>query len=131
MKNLFSYIKIGKEILTFKDWNWKNKFYCNKTPIFLGDADIEKILVSNKIFFSEQNYKYFISYLYNGNKVKRLNIILSKASEYVKSYDRQTKWIYFLIDNDNLLEKCIIIWDKASADIKKNLIASLSIMNNF
>ena len=97
----------------------------------MGDADIEKILVSNKIFFSEQNYKYFISYLYNGNKVKRLNIILSKASEYVKSYDRQTKWIYFLIDNDDLLEKCIIIWDKASADIKKNLIASLSIMNNF
>ena len=97
----------------------------------MGDADIEKILVSNKTFFSEQNYKYFISYLYNGNKVKRLNIILSKASEYVKSYDRQTKWIYFLIDNDDLLEKCIIIWDKASADIKKNLIASLSIMNNF
>ena len=97
----------------------------------MGDADIEKILVSNKISFGEQNCKYFISYLYNGNKVKPLNIILSKASEYVKSYDRQTKWIYFLIDNDDLLEKCITIWNKASADIKKNLIASLSIMNNF
>ena len=45
----------------------KNKFYHNKTPIVLGDADIKKILVSNKIYFSEQNYKYFIGYLYNGN----------------------------------------------------------------
>ena len=27
----------------------KNKFYCNRTPIFLKDGDIDKILVSNRI----------------------------------------------------------------------------------
>ena len=89
---------MGKGILTFKDNEIeKNKFYHHKTPIFLGDVDIEKVLISNKIFFGEKNYKYFIGYLYNGNKVKPLNIMLSKTSAYVKSYDGQTKWMYFLI----------------------------------
>ena len=42
-----------------------------------------------------------------------------KTSDYVKSYDGQTKWMYFLIENDDLLEKYNAIWDKVSADIKK------------
>ena len=53
--------------------------------------------------------------------------MLPKAKAYVKSYDGQTKWMYFLIEDDNLLEKYNTIWDKVSADLKKNLIASLSI----
>ena len=31
-------------------------------------------------------------------------MMLYKTSTYVKRYDRQTKWIYFLIENDDLLE---------------------------
>ena len=34
------------------------------------------VLVSNKIFFGEKNYKYFIDYLYNEHKVKPLHIML-------------------------------------------------------
>ena len=45
--------------------------------------------------------------------------MLPKTSVYVKSYDEQTKWMYFLIENDVLLEKCNTISDKLSADIKK------------
>ena len=30
--------------------------------------------------------------------------MLPKTSSYVKSYDGQTKWMYFLIEYDNLLE---------------------------
>ena len=67
----------------------------------------------------KENYKYFIDYLYNGNKVKPLDIMLLKTSAYVKSYDGQTKWMYFLIEDDDLLEKYNTIWDKVSADIKK------------
>ena len=65
----------------------------HKSPIFLKDVDIEKVLVSHKTFFSEKNYKYFIGYLYNDNNVKPLHIIIPKASTYVKSYDGQTKWM--------------------------------------
>ena len=54
-----------------------------------------------------------------------------KTSAYGKSYDGQTKWMYFLIEDDDLLEKFNTIWDKVSADIKKNLIASLSIIKPY
>ena len=38
--------------------------------------------------------------------------MLTKTSAYVKSYDGQTKWMYFLIEDDDF-------WDKVSADVKK------------
>ena len=71
--------KNGKEILTFGDIEIeKNKFYRDKTPILLKDVDIENVLASNKIYFGEKNYKYFIGYLYNYNKLKPLHIMLPK-----------------------------------------------------
>ena len=110
---------MGKEILTFEDIKIeKNKFYHHKTPILLGDVDIERLLVSYKISFSEKNCKYFIGYLYNDNKVKPLQTVLPKTSIYVKCYEEQTKWMYFLIEDDDLLEKYNTIWDKVSTDIK-------------
>ena len=45
--------------------------------------------------------------------------MLQKASTYVKRCDGQTKWIYFFIEDDDLLKKYDTIWDKVSADIKK------------
>ena len=66
--------------------------------------------------------------MYNGNKVKTLNIRLAKRSAYVKSYDGQTRWIYCSTEDDDLLETYNIILDKFSADTKKNLIESLSII---
>ena len=101
---------MGNEILTFGDIEIeKNKFYHNKTPIFLKYVDIEKLLVFKKISFGEKNYKCFIGYLYNDNKVKLLHLMLPKTSAYVKSYDGQTKWMYSLIEDDDLLEKYNII----------------------
>ena len=85
----------------------------------LRDIDIERVLVSNRISFGEKNYKYFIDYLYNDHKVKPLHIMLPKTSACVKSCDGQTKWMYFLIKDDDLLEKYNTIWDKVIADIKK------------
>ena len=43
--------------------------------------------------------------MYNDHKVKSLHIMLPKTSDYVKSYDGKTKWIYFLIENEDLSEK--------------------------
>ena len=50
-------------------------------------------------------YKYFIGYLYDDYNVKPLHITLPKMSAHVKSYDGQTKWMYFLNEDDDLLEK--------------------------
>ena len=100
---LFSYIKIGKEILT-QYWNWKINIVI--ILLFLvgrvGDFDIEKVLVSKKISFGEKNYKDFIGCLCDNHKVKPLHIIFPKTTSYVKPYDGQTKWMYFLIENDDL-----------------------------
>ena len=41
------------------------------------------------------------------------------------------KWMYFLTEDDDLLEKYNTIWDKASADIKKNFMANLSTIKFF
>ena len=46
-------------------------------------------------------------------------MMLPKTSAYVKSYDGQTKLMYFLIESGDLLEKYDSICDKVSADIKK------------
>ena len=45
--------------------------------------------------------------------------MLPKIITYVKGYDGKSKWMYFLIENDNLLEKYNAIWYKVSADIKE------------
>ena len=55
----------------------------------------------------------------NGNKVKPSHIMLPKTGACVKIYDGQTKWIYFLIEDDDLLEKYNTVWDKFRADMKK------------
>ena len=57
--------------------------------------------------------------MYDNHKVKPLHIILPKTSAYVKSYDGQTKWMCFLIEDDDFLEKYNTVWDKVGADIKK------------
>ena len=42
--------------------------------------------------------------------------MLPRTSGYVKSYGRQTKWMYFLIEAADLLEKYNTIWDKVSSE---------------
>ena len=45
--------------------------------------------------------------------------MLPKTSAYVKRYDGQAKWMYFLIGDDYLLNKYNTIQDKVLPDIKK------------
>ena len=63
--------------------------------------------------------------------MKPLHIMLPKTSAYVKRYDGQTKWLNFFTEDDDLLEKYSTICDKVSADMKKILIANLSIITIF
>ena len=105
----------------------KNRsFTAMKIHFFKKDVDTESILIFNKAFSSEKNYKYFIGYLCDDNKVKPLHIILPKASVYIKIYDDKTKWMYFLIEDDDLLNKYNDTWDEINDRIKKNLMTNLS-----
>ena len=51
-------------------------------------------------------------------------------SAYVKSDYGQTKWMYFLVEDDDILEKYNTIWGKVSTDIKKEF-DSEPFFNNF
>ena len=75
--------------------------------------------------------KYFISYLYNNYQSKPLHIMVPKTRVYVEIYHGQTKWMYFLTEDDDLLEKCNTTWDKVSSDIKNNFMANLSAIKIF
>ena len=78
---------MGKEILMFGHIEIeKIKFYSHKSPIFLKNIKIQKVLVSNKISFGEKSHEYVIGYLYNDHKVKPLYILLPETRAYVKSY---------------------------------------------
>ena len=56
--------------------------------------------------------------------------MLPKTSTFVKYYDGQTKWKYFLIEDDDLLKKYNTIWDKGRLILKENLKASPPTMKN-
>ena len=76
--------------------------------------------MSNKISSGEKNHKYFISYLYNDRKVKPLHLMVPKTSTYVKRYDEQIRWIYFLIEDDDI-EKYNTIRQKVCTDIENEV----------
>ena len=56
--------------------------------------------------------------------------MLPKTSAYVKRYDGQTKSMYFLIEDDDLLEKYNTNWDKVSTVFEKEFDSKL-VYNNF
>ena len=48
--------------------------------------------------------------------------MLPKTSAYVKSYDGETKWMHFVIKDDDLWEKYNTVCDKVSVDMEKEFL---------
>ena len=97
----------------------KMKFTTIKVLFFKKMQILKKYQYLTRFFLVKKNDRYFIGDLYNDHKVKTLPIKLPKTSAYINSYDVQTKWNSFLIEDNGLLEKYNIVWDKVSADIEK------------
>ena len=96
---------MGKEITKFSDIEIeKTSFAAIKFP-FLEDLDIDNALVTKKDSSGEKTYEYFIGYLYGDYKIKPLHIMPPKVRTYVKGFDDHTEWMFFLTDDDDLLEK--------------------------
>ena len=62
------------------------------------NIDIDKVIVSNKVSFGENGFKYFVGYK-DDNKIRPLCIYLPKMSAYRKNFD-ETKYMSFLIKYD-------------------------------
>ena len=57
------YIKIGKSIIKFGDTEIeKHKFHQYRKPILIKNIDFNQLVVSNKISFGKNGFKYFIGY---------------------------------------------------------------------
>ena len=65
-------------------------------------VDNNKIIVSNKISFGKEGFKYFIGYN-DSKKVRPLCTILRKLSAYRRNFD-ETKYMSFMIENGELLQ---------------------------
>ena len=57
-----------------------------KSPILINSIYINKIVVSNKVFFSKNVFKYFIGYK-DGKKVRLFYILLPRMSAYWRDFD--------------------------------------------
>ena len=71
------------------------EFQYYESPISISDININKIIVSNKLLFGKQDFKYFIGYK-DARKIRSLYIFRSRMGIYKKYFD-QTKYMCFLI----------------------------------
>ena len=62
-------------------------FHQPKRPISIKNRDINKIMVSNKVFFGKRGFKYFIGYK-DAEKMWPLFIFLPKMSAYRRYFDK-------------------------------------------
>ena len=85
----------------------------------INNIDINKIVLSNKVLFVNQDFKYFIGYK-DAKKTNPLCIFVPKMSAQRRDFGK-TKCMSFMIKYETILEKCNIIWEKFSNRIKKKL----------
>ena len=101
-------------------WNSKTKILPAWRTHFDRHINTDKTKVSIKASFSKQVFKFFIGYK-DAKKIKPLCIFLPKMIAYRKDFD-ETKYICFLIKDDELLDNNNEIWKKWKIVSKNNFI---------
>ena len=95
----------------------KQKFHQHKGSISIKNVDIDKTVVSNEVPFDKKGFKYFTGQK-GTKKNKPLCEFLPKMTGCRKDFD-ETKYISFLLKDNELLEKYNETWKKVSNAIKK------------
>ena len=73
-------------------------FYQNKSPILINNIDINEIVVSSKLPFGKQGFRYFIGYK-DSEKIRFLWIFRPEMTIYKRNFDEYRR-IYFLIKEE-------------------------------
>ena len=73
-------------------------------------VNVDQIVVFDKFKHNSEGFKHFIGYL-KGGIVKPLCIILPQISGYIKYLENGGKNMSFLINDDEVWDKCNKIWD--------------------
>ena len=95
----------------------KKEFLKFKQPINLMSVNVDQIFVSDKFKYSDEGYKYFISYQEN-EIAKPLCIILPQISGYIEYFKNGVKNMSFFLKNDKVLDKYNEIWDVIKNKLK-------------
>ena len=74
-------------------------------------------MVSNKISFGKQDFKYFISYK-DSKEIRPLCIFFPEMSKH-KIYSDKTKFMYFMIKEEKNFDKYMTICEKVCNIMKK------------
>ena len=90
-----------------------------KNPISISDRNIDRIVISNKVLFGKKGFKHVIDQK-DAKTTRPLCVMLPKMSACRRDFD-ETKYMSFLIKNEELLEKYNEIWEviKVSNSMKK------------
>ena len=79
------------------------EFHQYKSPISINNVDNHRTVVSNKIPFGKQDFKYFIGCTDN-KEIRPLCIFFPEMSIYKRYFDK-TKCMYFMIKDENIFDK--------------------------
>ena len=72
----------------------KNAFHKNKRPININEVDIKEIVLSHKVSYSKDLFKYIIGYRHKGNAFPSpLRVKLPQMSAHAKYFDKNNKYI--------------------------------------
>ena len=82
----------------------KKEFRKSKLPINLDLVNVDQIVVPGKFKHINDGFKYFIGYE-EGESVKSLCTILPQISGYIKYFENGGKNMYFMVKNDDVLDK--------------------------
>ena len=104
---------MSKQTLKFSDIVVNEKeFYASKQAIPLNSVNTNNIVVSYRIKYNDDGFKYFIDYLNDDDIIRPLYIILPDMSGYIKYFDNGRKNMSFKIKDESVYLKYIEIWNK-------------------
>ena len=100
-----------KIIIKFDDTEIKKyNFHRNESPILISDIDINEIVVSNKLPFGKEDFRYFIGYKYD-RKFWHVCIFFLREIAYRTDFD-ETECMHFMIKEEKIFDKYMDVWEK-------------------
>ena len=82
----------------------KKEFHKSKIPTNLDLVNFDQMVLPDKFKHNDDGFKYFIGYK-EGEIVKPLCIVLPRMTGYIKYFENGVKNMFFVIKNDDLLDK--------------------------
>ena len=92
-KKLKAYIKVDDKIIKFNDPEIEEfEFHQHKSLISINNIDINKLVISNKLLFGKQVFKYFIGY----KDAKKIDLYAYSIQKWVykRNFDK-ARCMYF------------------------------------